>query len=98
MSPRKTMQMWWYKAVLLKDINLLARDKTAPNQAKVLSNLIMQLRKVCLHPFLFPGAEDTDQETDLNALVGASGKLAVLDKLLCSLYKTKDSKVEERAI
>jgi len=82
--PLSTAQIWWYKAILLKDINLLARDGTSAT--KQLSNLIMQLRKVCLHPYLFPDAEDIDSTT-VEDLVGASGKLTVLDKLLCSLYK-----------
>ena len=56
-------------------------------KAKVLNNLIMQLRKCCNHPFLFPDAEDDPDETSLHDLISASGKLAVLDKLLCSLYQ-----------
>jgi len=69
----------------MKDLNMLAKDDTA-NKGQLLSNLIMQLRKCCVHPYLFPDAEDIDSTT-LADLVGASGKLAVLDKLLCSLYK-----------
>jgi SWI/SNF-related matrix-associated actin-dependent regulator of chromatin subfamily A member 5 len=83
--PLSAMQIWWYKAILLKDMNLLAKED-ATNRAKVLNNLVMQLRKCCIHPYLFPGAEDIDSTT-LEDLVGASGKLAVLDMLLCSLYK-----------
>ena len=81
--PLSNMQLWWYKALLLKDINLLAKGSTSKHS---LAGLIMQLRKACLHPFVFPGAEDIDSTT-LEELVGSSGKLAVLDKLLCSLYK-----------
>lgn len=83
--PLSTVQIWWYKAILLKDMNLLARED-ATNRANVLNNLVMQLRKCCIHPYLFPGAEDIDSTT-LEDLVGASGKLSVLDMLLCSLYK-----------
>lgn len=68
----------------MKDINILARGENV--NAAVLNNLIMQLRKVCIHPFLFPDAEDIST-TSLIQLVAASGKLSVLDKLLCSLYK-----------
>jgi len=81
--PLSNTQIWWYKAILLKDIGMLARGQA---QANILNNLIMQLRKCCQHPYLFSGAEDVDSTT-LEDLVGASGKLAVLDKLLCSLYK-----------
>jgi SWI/SNF-related matrix-associated actin-dependent regulator of chromatin subfamily A member 5 len=83
--PLSTMQIWWYKAILLKDIGLLANGTGSNGQ---LANLIMQLRKCCLHPFLFDGAEDIESTT-LETLIGASGKLAVLDKLLCSLYEKK---------
>lgn len=41
-----------------------------------------------VHPFLFPGAEIIE-ETSLETLVAASGKLSVLDMLLQSLYKKR---------
>lgn len=40
----------------------------------------------CLHPFLFPGAEPNVGLTTVKDLIGASGKLAVLDALLRSLF------------
>ena len=83
--PLSTTQLWWYKALLVKDLNILADG--GKGKAKVLNNLVMQLRKCCLHPFLFPGVEDDPDETSLNDLIGNSGKLAVLDLLLMSLFK-----------
>jgi SWI/SNF-related matrix-associated actin-dependent regulator of chromatin subfamily A member 5 len=72
---------------LLKDISILSKDSAAgKSKAGVLNNIIMQLRKVCLHPFLFPLAEDIELTTTED-LVGSSGKLAVLDKLLLSLFR-----------
>lgn len=54
-----------------------------------LQNVVMQLRKVCSHPFLFQWP--TDPETGdpvLGAeLVNASGKMMVLDRLLKELLK-----------
>jgi len=86
--PLSTTQIWWYKAMLLKDISLLARDSGGgKGRAGMLNNLVMQLRKVCLHPFLFPGAEGDVDSTTLDELVGASGKLSVLDQLLRSLFQ-----------
>jgi len=82
--PLSNTQIWWYKAMLLKDLNVLARGEKV--NAKVLNNLIMQLRKVCVHPYLFPDAEDIENTTMEN-LIGASGKLTVLDMLLRSLYE-----------
>ena len=78
----------------MKDINLPARtigddSPTSAATAKVLSNLVMQLRKCCLHPFLFDGAEVDIDDTTCEDLIAASGKLTVLDMLLRSLYEKK---------
>lgn len=83
--PLSTAQIFWYKALLLKDLAALSKEGGA--KKTVLSNLLMQLRKACLHPFLFPGVEDDPNATSLADLIGSSGKLAVLDLLLQSLYK-----------
>ncbi|GMI15434.1 hypothetical protein TrVE_jg5295 [Triparma verrucosa] len=56
-------------------------------QYKRLNNLVMQLRKCALHPFLFDGAEQDIANTTLTDLVAASGKLSMLDKLLVQLFK-----------
>lgn len=76
----------------MKNINMLARingdeSATGAATAKCLSNLVMQLRKCCLHPFLFDGAEVDIDCTTCEDLIAASGKLAVLDMLLRSLYE-----------
>lgn len=49
----------------------------------------MQLRKVCSHPFLFdwPIDPETHEEVINDELVGASGKMLVLDRLLTELFK-----------
>ncbi|KAI5120994.1 hypothetical protein M0805_000455 [Coniferiporia weirii] len=54
-----------------------------------LQNAVMQLRKVCSHPFLFdwPINPDTGEEVIDEELVGASGKMLVLDRLLTELFK-----------
>ncbi|GAA5946579.1 hypothetical protein JCM3765_000305 [Sporobolomyces pararoseus] len=49
-----------------------------------LMNLLMQLRKVCNHPYLLPGAESEPFEV-AEHIVQASSKLVVLDKLLNSI-------------
>lgn len=56
-------------------------------KATMLRNLIMQLRKVCLHPYLFDFSETDTSSTGVEELIATSGKLAVLDKLLRSLFK-----------
>ncbi|KJA16745.1 hypothetical protein HYPSUDRAFT_171034 [Hypholoma sublateritium FD-334 SS-4] len=56
-----------------------------------LKNTIMQLRKVCSHPFLFdwPIDPETLQSVLGEELVNASGKMMVLDRLLKELFKRK---------
>ena len=48
-----------------------------------LLNIIMQLRKVCNHPYLFDGAEVGHEDGSTGEdLVTSAGKMVVLDKLL----------------
>ncbi|KIM88017.1 hypothetical protein PILCRDRAFT_268568 [Piloderma croceum F 1598] len=56
-----------------------------------LQNTVMQLRKVCSHPFLFDWPLDphTHQPILNEDLVNASGKMMVLDRLLCELFRRK---------
>lgn len=59
-----------------------------------LQNTVMQLRKVCSHPFLFDWPLDpkTNEPVLGRELVNASGKMMVLDRLLRELLK-RDHKV-----
>ena len=54
-----------------------------------LQNTVMQLRKVCSHPFLFDWPLDpvTREPVANEQLVNASGKMMVLDRLLSELFK-----------
>ena len=92
--PLSSTQIFWYKGLLLKDIDSLVKAyevEDAKNASKVtytkLANLMMQLRKCCSHPFLFDGAELDIDGTTCEELVAASGKLTVLDMLLRTLYQ-----------
>ena len=55
------------------------------------NNVAMQLRHCCNHPFLIKGVEEGqtaelgESETFLDALLKASGKCVLLDKLLPKL-------------
>jgi len=49
----------------------------------------MQLRKVCCHPYIFPGVEKEGLPLLGEHLINVSGKMIVLDKLLRKLYKGK---------
>jgi SWI/SNF-related matrix-associated actin-dependent regulator of chromatin subfamily A member 5 len=98
LCPLSNTQIFWYKALLMKDINLLARSSGEKDEGETgqtdskkntLNNLVMQLRKCCIHPYLFDGAEVDIDSTTCEDLIAASGKLAVLDQLLRSLYTKK---------
>jgi ATP-dependent DNA helicase len=59
-----------------------------------LQNAVMQLRKVCSHPFLFDWPVDprTLQPSLTTSLVAASGKMMMLERLLDALF-TRGHKV-----
>ena len=54
-----------------------------------LQNMVMQLRKVCSHPFLFDWPIDAKTNYPVlgEELVNASGKMMVLDRLLRELFE-----------
>ena len=54
-----------------------------------LQNLVMQLRKISSHPFLFdwPADESTNELVVNEDLVNASGKMLLLNRLLDELFK-----------
>ncbi|KAG2118620.1 SNF2 family N-terminal domain-containing protein [Suillus clintonianus] len=56
-----------------------------------LQNAVMQLRKVCSHPFLFnwPVIPGTQELVLDDQLVNASGKMMILDRLLDELFRRK---------
>ncbi|EOD36957.1 hypothetical protein EMIHUDRAFT_201303 [Emiliania huxleyi CCMP1516] len=53
---------------------------------KKLSSLLMQLRKCCNHPFLFPNVEPSGDEAYSTQLVDGSGKFQILQRLLAKLF------------
>ena len=54
-----------------------------------LQNAVMQLRKVCSHPYLFDWPVDptSHQPVIHDQLVNASGKMMVLERLLDELFR-----------
>ncbi|KAJ7126515.1 P-loop containing nucleoside triphosphate hydrolase protein [Mycena crocata] len=86
------MQRKWYRSVLEKDIDAV-NGLTGKKEGKTrLMNMVMQLRKVTCHPYLFDGAEPGPPYTTDEHLVQNSGKMLILDKLLESM-KAKGSRV-----
>ncbi|MES1917260.1 MAG: hypothetical protein MHM6MM_009001, partial [Cercozoa sp. M6MM] len=90
MSP---YQRFWYRRLLGR---LVTSDKSQDfgfrcraqgRDPRKLMSLLVQLRKVCSHPFLLPDAEPVEGVASAELLCRASRKMAVLDKLLERLKK-----------
>ena len=84
-----------YKAVLTKNFEQL-RTKSGPASTSLI-NIMMDLRKVCNHPYLFPISAEKAKRLSNGAyegkeLVNNCGKLQVLDKMLMKL-KAKGHRV-----
>ncbi|EKX48003.1 hypothetical protein GUITHDRAFT_59278, partial [Guillardia theta CCMP2712] len=92
--PLSEMQRFVYAGILKQDIDKilqLSKGSTDPASPKKLgmhysslNSMLMQLRKVCNHPFLLPELDPmvTDQR-----IVETSSKLQVLDKILTKLQQ-----------
>ena len=81
-------QKQYYRAIYEQKTGFLYKGgaKDGPS----LSNLAMELRKCCNHPFLIKGAETElskhfEGKTPIEQLVNSSGKMMLLDKLLPKL-------------
>ncbi|KAG1841584.1 hypothetical protein F4604DRAFT_1493842, partial [Suillus subluteus] len=77
------MQRKWYCSVLEKDIDAV-NGLTGKKKGKTrLMNMVMQLRKVTCHPYLFNGTvQPGPPYTTDEHLIQNSGKMIILDKLL----------------
>ena len=70
-----------------KHRGLMAADPNAANykkSTKGFNNVIMQLQKICNHPYLFRDEWDVD----IN-MIRASGKFELMDRMLVKLKATK---------
>ncbi|KAF5332495.1 hypothetical protein D9611_005470 [Ephemerocybe angulata] len=86
------LQRKWYRSVLEKDIDAV-NGLTGKKEGKTrLMNIVMQLRKVTCHPYLFDGAEPGPPYTTDEHLITSCGKMVILDKLLKRM-KEKGSRV-----
>ncbi|CAI0438785.1 unnamed protein product [Linum tenue] len=85
MAPLVSLQKKVYTSLLRKELpKLLALTSAASNQPS-LQNIVIQLRKACSHPYLFPGIEPEPYEEGEH-LVQACGKLLILDHILHKLH------------
>lgn len=88
-----TQQKSYYKAVFENNIDFL---RGSTNKMK-LTNIAMQLRQCCNHPYCIPGVEDklladagiadTDTQAQMEKMLALSGKFVLLDKLLTKLQR-----------
>ncbi|CAL5191787.1 unnamed protein product [Lathyrus oleraceus] len=84
--PLVSLQKKVHMSILRKELpKLVALSSGTPNHQS-LQNTVMQLRKACSHPYLFPGIEPEPYEEGEH-LVQASGKLLILDQLLRKLHQ-----------
>tara|TARA_B110001469_G_scaffold110323_1_gene111987 strand:- start:724 stop:1305 length:582 start_codon:yes stop_codon:yes gene_type:complete len=75
------MQAQWYRKVLMRDLQTLSDGRGGKGSTHA-QNIVMHLRKVCNHPYLFEGAEPGPPFIDGEHMVENCGKMVVLDKLL----------------
>eukprot|EP00257_Ricinus_communis_P018738 XP_015577536.1 protein CHROMATIN REMODELING 4 [Ricinus communis] len=83
-----SIQAEYYRAMLTKNYQILRNiGKGVPQQSML--NIVMQLRKICNHPYLIPGTEpDSGSVEFLHEMrIKASAKLTVLHSMLKALYK-----------
>ena len=71
-----------------------ASDTPRKSDWQKLMNLLMQLRKVCNHPYQIGNAEPDPYETG-DHVITASGKFIVLDKLLNELVFKQKKKIRK---
>lgn len=79
------MQKKYYKYILTRNFEAL-NSRTGGQQVSLL-NIMMDLKKCCNHPYLFPVASQEAPSLpngmyEINALTKASGKLVLLQKML----------------
>ena len=62
-------------------------NKSVGANKKFYLNLLMQLRKICNHPYLFEGVEEEGLPILGQHVINVSGKMIILDKLISKLGK-----------
>ncbi|KAG1896089.1 SNF2 family N-terminal domain-containing protein, partial [Suillus fuscotomentosus] len=77
----------------MKKHKMIANGKDAKGKSRGgrgLSNELMQLRKICQHPFLFESVEDKVNPTGLidDKLIRSAGKLELLSRILPKFFST----------
>ena len=85
-----TRQRNWYLTTITRDASDL--NRASGGAITTLNNIVMQLRKVCNHPYLMPGGWEGPPYLVNDAIIRSSGKMVLLDKLLAKLFNDKEGK------
>lgn len=80
------IQKQYYKWILTKNYKALAKGLKGSLSGFV--NIMMELKKCCNHATLIRPTDDLNHLDPLTRLIRGSGKLLLLDKLLCRLKET----------
>ncbi|XP_075519243.1 putative helicase CHR10 isoform X1 [Primulina tabacum] len=88
MAPLVSLQKKVYLSIMRKELPRLLALASRTSTAQSLHNIVIQLRKACSHPYLFPGIEPEPYQEGEH-LVQASGKLLILDQLLQKLHNSQ---------
>ncbi|KAL0793484.1 hypothetical protein Bca101_064861 [Brassica carinata] len=83
-----SIQAEYYRAMLTKNYQILRNIGKGVAQQSML-NIVMQLRKVCNHPYLIPGTEPESGSLEFlhDMRIKASAKLTLLHSMLKVLHK-----------
>jgi SWI/SNF-related matrix-associated actin-dependent regulator of chromatin subfamily A member 5 len=77
-----------YRQILLRDIDTVNGGGGGSGGSRTaILNIVMQLRKCCNHPYLFPGIEDRTLDPLGDHLYTTCGKMVLLDKLLKKMFQ-----------
>ncbi|XP_073144981.1 probable helicase CHR10 isoform X1 [Henckelia pumila] len=87
-APLVSLQEKVYLSIMRKELPRLLAIASRTSTAPSLHNIVIQLRKACSHPYLFPGIEPEPYQEGEH-LVQASGKLLILDQLLQKLHNSQ---------
>lgn len=79
-----------YHRIQKREAVLAPTGNTKSHKIRGLNNTVMQLRKACNHPFVFPGVEDEINPVKHveDNLYRVSGKVELLDRILPKLFAT----------
>lgn len=81
-----SIQKQYYKWILTKNYRALAKGLKGSLSGFV--NIMMELKKCCNHASLIRPTDELNHLDSLTRLIRGSGKLLLLDKLLCRLKET----------